>query len=301
MGNATIKLTIGFVVSLVLGAAAGATAQTRYEKVKSFMTELTQQYAATTSQIDIGLSDSGERILGLRIGNGPVKNLLVATHHGNEYGSTEVAKAFAADLAKAPIDGQTIYVIPVLNIAGYNTNDRYERTAATSRRYDPNRNYPGPCGTEGPFTLKSTQAIAELIDKENVVNSATLHTHYPAVVYPWGMSTHDTTTGYETEFMRLVNLASQFSKYATGNSTDVIYPADGTFEDYAYWKHGIWSLLYELGYSHSPTPSAVAELIRVNVPGLRLVFENSPKVRAPDHEFKGRCDRNLKTLDRHDE
>ena len=31
-----------------------------------------------------------------------------------------------------------------------------------------------------------------------------------------------------------------------GASTDVVYPCDGAFEDYAYWKHGMWSLLLEL-------------------------------------------------------
>ena len=40
---------------------------------------------------------SGDTIIGLKIGNGPVNNLVVGTHHGNEYGATEVTRAFAAD------------------------------------------------------------------------------------------------------------------------------------------------------------------------------------------------------------
>ena len=47
-------------------------------------------------------SDAGETIQALRIGNGPVKTLVVAAHHGNEYGSVEVALGFAAD-AQGPI------------------------------------------------------------------------------------------------------------------------------------------------------------------------------------------------------
>ena len=115
---------------------------------------------------------------------------MVATHHGNEYGSSEVAMAAAKDLAEQPISDQTVYVVPVLNIQGYNSRDRYE-TTADKRYQDPNRDYPCPCGTDGPFALKSTQALANFIDHEGIVTSATLHTFYPAVVYPWGFSTHD--------------------------------------------------------------------------------------------------------------
>jgi predicted deacylase len=280
-------------------AANLAQADTRYDQVKKYITDLAHQFPATTELIELGDSDSGEKIMGLRIGNGPTKNLLVATHHGNEYGSTEVAKGFAASLAQSPIPGQTMYVFPVLNISGYNANSRYERLAG--EYLDPNRNYPGPCGTEGPFTLKSTHALANFVDREQVVGVATLHTYFPAVVYPWGISTHDLSTPYDADFKKLVELATQWSHYQTGNSTEVIYPADGTFEDYVFWKHGIWSLLYELGYSHSPDANAVEEMIRVNVPGLRAAFAASPLERAPHHDFSGKCDARLQSLDRHDE
>ena len=131
--------------------------------------------------------------------------------------------------------------------------------------------------------------------------SATLHTYYPAVVYPWGIASKDLSTPYDDLFKSLVALATQESGYQTGNSTEVIYPASGTFEDYAFWKHGIWSLLFELGYSHTPSDGDVADLLRVNVPGLRRMMENAPKTRAPDHTFKGTCDLKLLSLDRHDE
>jgi carboxypeptidase T len=270
-----------------------------YRKVITFLHDLALKFPEHASVFQLGESDSGEIIEGLKIGNGPIKNLVVATHHGNEYGSTEVAKAFAASMAETPISDQTVFVIPVLNISGYERGIRSE--FAAGREFDPNRDYPGPCGTEGPFHLKSTAALARFMAEENIVASATLHTYFPAVVYPWGLSSKDLSTHYDDLFTELAMLAAVESHYQVGNSTQVIYPADGTFEDYAFWRHGSWSLLFELGYTHDPSHGDVAEMIRVNVPGLRMMMERAPRVKAERHEFLGTCDLSLRDLDRHDE
>ncbi|MDZ4676854.1 MAG: M14 family zinc carboxypeptidase [Oligoflexia bacterium] len=272
---------------------------TKYSEVKDFINQTAIKYPQNVRIINVGDSDSGDVILGLQIGNGPTHNLVVGTHHGNEYGSTAVAAAFALALAANPIPDQTVYVIPVLNISGYNSRNRYETTQGRSK--DPNRDYPGPCGTEGPFHLKSTANLARFIQEKNIITSATMHTYFPAVVYPWGISTHQTGTLFDTVFQQLARAAVQESRYAIGNSTQMIYPADGTFEDYAYWHHGIWSMLFEIGNSHSPTQSAISHMISVNVPGLRRMLEIAPKARAPNHAFTGQCSSHLKVLDLHNE
>ncbi|MBI4925631.1 MAG: hypothetical protein HY843_06875, partial [Bdellovibrio sp.] len=254
-----------------------------YQDVMNTLLQVQTQYPENTEVFDLGVSNSGEMIKGIKIGHGPINNLIVATHHGNEFGSTEVAVAFAQATAKEPIQGQTIYVIPVLNISGFNKRSR--RETANNTTFDPNRDYPGPCGTEGPFNLKSTYALSQFLAEKNIITSATMHTYWPAVVYPWGVSTHDTVTPYDDFFISLVKAATVESHYTIGNSTEVIYPADGTFEDYAFWKHGIWSLLFEIGNSHGPNQADVKELIRVNVPGLRRMFIQSPTTQAEKHEF----------------
>jgi carboxypeptidase T len=286
----------GLVVFALLSESAFAGT---YSEVKTLLRDLAAKHPQNAKIFTLGASDAGEAIEGLEIGNGPVNNMIVATHHGNEYGSTEVAKALAVSLSENPIQGQTIYVIPVLNISGYNQNRRREN--AGTRTYDPNRDYPGPCGTEGPFKLKSTAALASFVEKKNIVASTTLHTFSPAVLYPWGVSTKDLSTPYDDLFISLGQAAASESNYAVGNSTALLYPADGTFEDYAFWKHGIWSLLMEIGYSHSPDGNAVKEMIRVNVPGIRRFLEQAPRARAEKHDFTGKCDTAMKRLDRHDE
>lgn len=292
----------GWILLSLLAVALPAKAETRrnYAGMKTALQKLASEHPAAASVFTLAESDSKESIVGLKLGNGPVKNLVVATHHGNEYGSSEVALAFAESLALAPIEGQTVYVIPVLNIGGYNARTRNERDAKGISR-DANRDYPGPCGTEGPFTLKSTRALADFVAKEEIVSSATLHTHYPAVMFPWGISTRDLATPYPEIFRDLVNWATEDSRYQVGNSTEVLYPADGAFEDYAFWKHGVWSILFELGYSHSPSENQIQDMIRTNVPGLRRMLERAPRARATNHAFSGQCDLRLRSLDRHDE
>lgn len=291
---------------LVASSAMAVPVAKDYNEIKASIQQIAAANPATSEIFELGTSDTGDKIIGLKIGNGPVNNLVVGTHHGNEYGATEVTRAFAADAAANPIAGQTLWVIPVLNIGGYNARDRYE-TAGNGQSYDPNRNYPGPCGTEGPFTLKDTQALASFLDEKQIVASATLHTFGPVVLYPWGISASgdDLKTPYDDLFIQLATASifmSQADGYTVGNSTTALYPADGTFEDYTFWKTGAWSLLWELGDTHTPTQDQVDELVRVNVPGLRQMMVKAPTTRATDHAFHGKCDTRFATKwDRHDE
>ena len=265
------------------------------EHVRGYLSGLAGSFPANARLFDLGRSDSGRVIPGIALGNGAVKQLVVATHHGNEFGSTEVAKAVAASLAEQPLQGLTVYVIPVLNLDGFDRRQRWENGR------DPNRDYPGPCGSDGPYHLKSTKALADFTQREQIVTALTFHTFTPVVAYPWGVSTKETETIQHILFEELAQQAVQESHYQTGTSTDTIYPADGTFEDFAYWQFGAWAFLFELGRSHTPGQSDVAEMIRVNVPGVRRLLAAAPRERAEDHAFTGLCDKNLKILDRHDE
>lgn len=268
---------------LITGSGAG-----NYDQVQTQIDAIAKSNPAQVEVFTLGTNNQGVAIKGLKIGHGPVNSLIVATHHGNEYGSTAVALGFAQSLATQPIANQTVYIIPVLNISGFNKNNRYESNLQQS--VDANRDYPSPCKTGKNFLLASTQALANFLEEKNITISATLHTYWPAVVYPWGISTNDLSTPYDDTYKDLVRVATLESRYQTGNNTEVLYPADGTFEDYAYWKHGIWSLLFELGFSHSPDQTAIKNMVDANTPGLRRFLETSPTVRAPNHTFTGRCD-----------
>ncbi|MEK6628338.1 MAG: M14 family zinc carboxypeptidase [Bdellovibrionota bacterium] len=276
------------IISMFLFAAPSVT---NYDKVVSTIQQIAQQNPANAKVISIGVNDQGVPIQALQIGNGEVGSLVVGTHHGNEYGSTAVALGVADSLAKNPVAGQTVYVVPVLNISGYNKFRRNE--TGVSGSHDSNRDYTSPCKSGASFNLKSTKALSDLLETKNIQISATLHTYFPAVVYPWGISTRDLSTPYDAKYIELANDATKESHYRVGNSTEVLYAADGTFEDYAYWKHGIWSLLFELGFSHSPDATSIKNMVEVNIPGIRRYLENAPKQRVSSHAFTGKCDGNV--------
>jgi carboxypeptidase T len=271
----------------------------RYADVIKTLEGLEKSFPDQVELFDLGANDAGQMIKGIKVGKGGLQNLVVGTHHGNEYGATEVAEAFAKDIAAKPISGQTLYVIPVLNIPGYDSRNR--REVVGRRSFDPNRDYPGPCGTDGPFNLKSTKALADFLEKTPIVTSATLHTYWPAVLYPWGISTKEVDTRYTDVFLQIGAAAVFASGYKVANSTLELYPADGTFEDYAFWRYGIWSMLFEMGNSHTPSNAEIEKMVAGNVPGLRKMFENSPTVRAPEHQFEGKCSSAMKLLRRRNE
>lgn len=274
----------------------------RYVDVQAELARLAASKPEVVTLFTLGTSDSGIPIQGLQIGDGPNPQLVVGTHHGNEYGATEVGRAFARSAVESPLPGTTLYVIPVLNTAGYDRRVRTEE--AQGRGWDPNRDYPGPCGTEGPFHLQSTALLARFLEEKQIVTAATLHTKLLAVVWPWGFAADPVETQHTDLFKGLAQASTLESGYRIGNSTDLLYPAPGTFEDYAFWKHGIWALLFEIGSTHKPSDFEVDLAIRGNVPGLRRMLAQAPRERAERHAFTGKCvARSAKQgwVDRHDE
>lgn len=276
-------------ISVAVVLISGATSEAadafnrKYSDIQNDLRILARKHRGVRL-FSIGRNDTGEKIQGIKVGYGPVRTLVVGTHHGNEYGATEVARAFAFSVAASPIPGQTVYVIPVLNVSGYDKRERQELGR------DPNRDYPGPCGTGGPWKLRSTKALADFVERAGIVSTATLHTHSPFVLYPWGFSTKDTQTEYDDLYIDLARSAAVESGYPVGNSTIELYPADGCFEDYTMWKYGVWSLLFEMGSTHRPNQSQIDEMIRGNVPGLRRFLAQAPSKRAEKHAFTGVCD-----------
>lgn len=263
---------------------------TNYQTVTQKLAQYQASNPSMVELISIGVNNQGEEIKGLKIGNGPIPALVVGTHHGNEFGSTAVALGVAESFSLNPLPNHTVYVIPVLNISGYNKGSRYEN--GSGQTVDANRDYPSPCKSGQNFTLRSTDALARFVEDKGIVVSATLHTYWPAVLYPWGISTNDLSTPYDQQFIQLAKNAAIESGYQIGNSTELLYAADGTFEDYAFWKHGIWSMLFEMGFSHNPDSNSILNMVRGNVPGIRRMIETAPATRAADHDFKGQCDNN---------
>jgi len=271
-----------------------------YDRVTTKMTQLMAAYPNLTQSMSIGTNDQNAQILGLKIEKKNIyqdsiekrRFLLVGTHHGNERLSADLALRFAEDLLKrfagttsyeseeiAGLEDAIFYVVPVLNIDGFNANRREDKTSS-GQSIDPNRDYPDVCVDQPSFRLKSTANLARFIDQENIVGAVTVHGYVGTFTYPWGIYTDDTKTLDDAFFKNVTNRAVLFNNYRTGTHTAVIYAAAGAFEDYAYHKFGVWTTLLELARSPKLDRDSLAML---------SYFADLPAERSNQHQHLGNC------------
>ncbi|MBX9766287.1 MAG: hypothetical protein K2X47_03370 [Bdellovibrionales bacterium] len=257
-----------------------------YQSIKKTLKETHRNYPAYTRLFQLKTPSTSRgfkapKIVGIQVGNQGPSDLIVATHHGNEHGSTAVAMALVDSFARNPIPGRQIFIIPVLNVSGYESILRLEYGI------DPNRTYPGPCGSLAPeFALESTKALARFLRQRNIVTAMTLHNSGNTVTFPWG-NVKNTPTEVHSEFLRLAAVAAELNESKIGTSSDAVYETLGNFEDYAFWRHGIWSFLFEMGTS--AWADEIPKMVSNNVAAVRALLEVAPKERASEHSWRGTC------------
>lgn len=288
-------------IASAVGAQAAPTG--RYKVIVDKLNQLHEQYSGFSEILSIGTNDDGEEIVAMRVSTSPahvdpnkIGQLVVSTHHGNElkapeftmYWLEELLKKYTSDeLFRGNYADREWTVIPVLNISGYNAANRYEKGQ------DPNRDYPGPCISGVGGRLKSIESMMEFLTSRTFAGSLTVHGYAGALTYPWGVNVANTHTKDHTAYDTNVRGAAALNGYRYGTSTDIVYPCDGAFEDYVYWKHGIWSLLLELQSGSQSDIVATSSSIFHYFDHL----DSSPSV---NNQLESHCSR-AGTLDRHDE
>lgn len=288
----TLMQKLLFVVALV--ASVGRAAETRYDRITAELRSLEAQASHVARVVSIGNNDDGVPILALRVSLQPelsnplkIAHLIVGTHHGNEVAAATTAMAFARALV-AKFQSASVFrdglvetewlVIPVLNISGYNRGTRHERGI------DPNRDYPSPCVADPGGRLKSTTLLRRLFDARTWVGTITVHGYIGTLTFPWGVNVSDTRTHDHNAFERVTAKAARVNGYRYGTSTEIVYPADGTYEDWAYWRHGTWSLLVEL---RDGSPSDIAR----TVDAMFTWFDELDRAPSTLHSLEAECKR----------
>ena len=281
-------------LSLVPGVIFAAQPTGRYALAIEKMKELNKQHPDISQLINLGKNDEGVDIIGMRVSTTPrvidnrkIGQLVVATHHGNEGKSTTLALYFLARLLRRFESGQLYThnlgamewtIIPVLNVSGFNANSRHEHGV------DPNRDYPGPCTSSPGGRLASVRSLMNLLKVRTFAGAVTIHGYIGTLTFPWGVSTDNTHTHDHNFYASVVGKAAQLNGYRSGTSTDLIYSATGTFEDYVYWKHGSWSLLVELATGNSGDIEATAKSVEYFFNGI----DSSPSTK---NQLTGSCTR----------
>lgn len=299
-----------FVVGFSLLHAAEPTG--RYKTIVDQLNSLHTQYPATTEVFSIGQNDDGVEIYAMRVSTTPkemdpkkVGEIVVSTHHGNELKAPEFTMHFLAALLKryhspelyqGNLGNQEWTVLPVLNISGYNeaTYGWPDKKGRNERGVDSNRDYPGPCFNHLTPRLKSVRALMDLLEKRPFAGSVTVHGYAGAMTYPWGVDVGNSQTKDHNAFQQITAKAAQLNGYKVGTSTDIVYPVDGAYEDYAYWKHGIWSLLVELERGIGETG------FQQTSDAMAYYFNQLDSTPSIQNQLTSSCMRNLKP-DLHDE
>ncbi len=288
---------ISFIVMglLLVGVVSNAAApEGRYKDIAQNMANLQKKYPQISSIFSIGQNDDGVEILAMRISTTPnmmdpkkIGQIVVSTHHGNELAAPlftmhfteELLKRYAGrELFQGNLADQEWTIVPVLNISGYNKGAREEHGQ------DPNRDYPGPCISGNGGRLKSIHQVMEHLKTRVYTGSLTVHGYAAALTYPWGVSTSNTHTNDHNQFEKITAKAAKLNNYRYGTSTDVVYPCDGAYEDYAYYKYGTWSLLLELASGSASDISSTSDAIMSYFDQL----DSSPSVK---NEMTGSCSR----------
>jgi hypothetical protein len=266
----------------------------RYETVVNEVTSLQAQFPDTSRIFSIGKNDEGTEMIAIRISTTPaiadpkkIAHVIVATHHGNESACPVFASHFtkklleryrSSELYRGNLADTEWTVIPVLNISGYNKYRREERGM------DPNRDYPGLCNSFSGGRLKSIRTLMDYLKSRVFVGSVTVHGYVGSLTYPWGVDAYDTHTLDHNLFDSITEKAAALNGYKYGTSTDIVYPADNTYEDYAYYKHGLWSLLLELRNGSSNDVQTTTEALFTYFDAL----DSSPSLK---NQFTSQCKR----------
>jgi len=251
--NRTIKLLL---LAVVVFSSTNLLAAERYQEIVNRLNALKGKYPLITHIFSIGTNDDNVPLYAMRVSLTPteadpnkVAHLVVGTHHGNELAAPQstmhllekvLEKYSSRALFAEGLDDREFVFIPVLNVSGYNAANRHEKGR------DPNRDYAGPCHSATGGKLKSIRALTEHVASRLYTGSITIHGYVGALTYPWGVNVGNPQSLDHNTYDRITRNAAAINGYRHGTSTDIVYPVDGAYEDYVYWKHGIWSLLVEL-------------------------------------------------------
>ena len=265
-----------------------------YEEMQNKMLGLANKYSERVTFFELTKSEDGTAVNGLYIKGEnqkeSIKQVVVGTHHGDEWGAAAVVLSFAEDIAQTPLIDRDVYVIPVLIPDAYRADSRYYRGV------NPNRDYPGPCGSHDgndklkPFSLKATYALSELIRINNVVAAITVHNPWGTVHYPWN-DQRNTYTNDHVSFVKTYEDAYSGTDYKHGTVADLFYTMKGGFEDFVYWEYGVWGYLVEVGGGKKPSESILMKETSIQLRAFRKILLNGPTIRSDQHSHPG-CEQN---------
>jgi len=258
------------------------TAYRTYDEVTDWLTNLANDHSELVQRIDIGKTFEGRTQWVLKISgkdNGRTKPVFFfdGLIHAREwitaatvtYMTQQLVDDYGVDPdVTAIIDNLDIYVLPIINIDGYeytwNNNRMWRKTRTINRGSscigtDPNRNWDYRWGTIGdstnpcsdifrgptPFSEPCVINEAKFLEtlKDNLKGYINFHSYSQLWMTPWGWTTTPPRdVNIQNEMSRKCVAALQpiyGTRYRYGPSSTTIYPASGGADDWTYGALGV--------------------------------------------------------------
>jgi predicted deacylase len=156
-----------------------------------------------------------------------------------------------------------IIYFPMVNPSGFSINLR----ETSPGKVDPNRDYPVD-GNSVCYRTTATRIIDMLFRKYRIDLTVALHNGGSSseVGFSWGTNTHNANSHTE-DYPILIDIAKMLqrqggesrplglTKFRIGTMDEVVYPASGTFDDWAYAVGKFPQIITKCnGYSYEPYP-----------------------------------------------
>jgi predicted deacylase len=189
--------------------------------------------------------------------------LLVGTHHGDEWSSTEAALANVdyllrgTDDVRALLRSYAFYVLPVLNVDGHEASPS---TRENADGVDINRDYAYPERSESSsFKEKETRLIKALQDQVGFRAALTFHSGSTSVLWPWCYT--PTAASDDARLSSVGAKTAQAMGFNTYAASYFDYPTQGEYIDYAYMKSKTLAFTVEVSLVKTPSVSTIPQIV----------------------------------------
>lgn len=213
----------------------------------------------------------------------PTGVLLVGTHHGDEWSSTEATLGHVDSLLRggadlrSPLRSYAFYILPVLNVDGH---EAVPPTRENADRVDINRDYAYPQRAESAsFKERETQLIKTLQDQVGFRAALTFHSGTTSVLWPWCYTA--TPAADDARLSSVGARTAQAMGFTTYSASYFDYPTQGEYIDYAYMKSNTLAFTVEVSAAKTPPVSDLPQIVATTWQGTLALVQSLRSNHAP--------------------
>ena len=281
-------ILFGIIQSQTAQAKKAQDSYKSHKEINSILQKVATDFPEFTHLEKMGTSRLGRDIFVLSLFSGePSHNVFInGAHHGDEKASAYATLGLIKYLTQNRDEDRVsdllsnfkIYIQPVVNPDGYDTNSRFD-----SMGIDPNRDYSFPGRSDDKsFRSPETRAVKNLLQSVPFIGSISFHSGMEGVLWPWCHSPKENP--HSKEFRKLARDAATAMDIVYYRQSHFDYSSRGEFIDYAYMKYQTLALTFEVSLKTSPHKNTIEKIVQRSIAGslaylesLKLILESTSR------------------------